>query len=458
MDVSIVIPTYNRGSSAVECVLALDHNQADIIVVDDGSDRPIVLPPGTGRVIRHERHRGRPVAVNTGLKAASNDLVLIIDDDIYAAPDMVTCLVDRFSRNKNPKLALTARVVWDPDVPLTLTMQWLEEAAKFPAPILLWRPFVVEHGGYDENFTRGLDDLELQLRLKPHGFEVRPLESAVGFQNKTVRIRDLVEVQFMEGVSAVYLHSKFPEHLPQVDDMELLLRNQQQTRDAEAAVEEIALLEQAESNKIPAGASDLFAHVSRHYFLHGVFERLRDIGGVKPRRPNSSTLAVYHQASHLEGIGEFDEARRLFQLVLHRPDEEYWGGAEYHLGSIESVLGNDKSAQFHFIECLKRNPGHNKARRALNKSSRYVEVAPNVFQVIERGVAPKVLFILFGDAADVINAFPVVAAMREKFSAEIVWLTLPEYTALARASSAGAVRESEPRGIIPWDWIHSEDF
>ena len=458
MDLTIVIPTHNRNNCVVECVLALDHNLADIVVVDDGSEHPVVLPPGTGRVIRHDRHCGRPAAVNSGLRAAWHDLVLIIDDNIFAAPDMVSRLVNQFTMHKNRKLGLTARVVWDPDVPLTLTMQWLEQINKFPAPILLWRPFVLEHGGYDENFTRGLDDVELHLRLKPQGFEVRSLESAVGFQNKMVKIRDLVELEFMEGVSAVYLHSKFPEHLPQVDDMELLFRNQLQSRDAEGAVEEISLLEQAESSKIPPGASDLFAHVCRYYFLHGVYERLQDIGGIKPKRPNSSTLAIYHQASHLESIGELDEARRLFQLVLHRSDEEYWHGAEYHLGCIETELGNESSAHSHFIECLKKNPGHNKARRALNKSPQYREVAPNVFETIAEWTAPKVLFILFGDLGDVINAFPVVAALREKFSSEIVWLTTQEYSALARASFADAVREAEPRGIIPWDWIHSESF
>src|SRR5262249_1442986 len=161
-------------------------------------------------------------------------------------------------------------------------------------------------------------------RLKQHGFELRTVESAVGFQQNPMRIHDLMEREFMEGASAIFLHSKFPAFMPQIDDMDALIRNEAQTTDAESAVDEISLLEQSGSNALPEGASELFTHVCRHYFLHGVFESLKDIGGIKPRRPDSSIVTIYNEAAYLESIGELDEARRLFQLVRQRPDEQYW--------------------------------------------------------------------------------------------------------------------------------------
>ena len=457
MDLTIIIPTHNRNSAVVECFLAVDFLEADIVVVDDGSEQPVFLPSKTAQLIRHDHHRGRAAAINTGLRTARYDKVLIIDDDIYAAPDMVVRLVDEFAIHHNPKLGFAPRVMWDPDVPPTLTMKWMEGANKFQPPMLLWKPFVLADGGYDENFTRRLEDLELQLRLKQQGFELRTVDTAVGFQHNIIRIRDLIEREFMEGLSAVFVHSKFPDFM-NIDDADALVRNENQTPDAEAAVEEIALLEQSGSSILPAGASELYTQVCHHYFLRGVFEGLRDIGGMKARRPNSTTVAIYNQASHLEKIGEFDEARRLFQLVRQRPDEEYWDGAEYHLGCIETGLGNPSAAHFHFTECLRRNPGHNKARRILNHSTLYREVDPNVFEIIEPAAARKVLFIVFGGLTNIVSSFPVVAALREKFHCESVWLTSPEYASLARASFADAVCETEPRGIIPWDWIHSEGF
>ncbi len=461
MNLTIIIPTYNRNSSVVECALALQHNKAEIIVVDDGSQQPVVLPANTARWIRHDRHRGRSAAINTGLNAARHDLVLIMNDDIYAAPDMVTRLMARFSAEKNPNIGLMPRVVWDPDVPLTLTMNWMEESNKFPTPMLLWKPLLMKLGGYDEDFSRRLEDVELQLRLKHHGVEFQVVESAFGFQNNVIKIRELVEREFMDGVSAVFLHSKFPEFMPHIEDMDALVKNEAQIGEAEGAVAEIALLEQSDSSVLPSGAAELYAQVCKHYFLHGVFEGLKDIGGMKPRRNNAATVAIYRQASRLESIGELDEARRLFRLVLHRHDKEHWDGAEYHLGCIETGLGNPNAAHDHFVQCLRLNPTHNMARKALSKPALFREVEPNVFENVEcsgTAAATRVLFIVFGDLRNVIHSFPVMAALRERFHCETVWLTSPEYAPLARASFADAIREAEPSGMIPWDWIQDEGF
>src|SRR5579883_292791 len=406
MELTIIIPTYDRISSVVECAAALEHNDAEILVIDDASHERVLLPADCARVIRHDRHRGRSAAINTGLKAASHDLVLIMSDDIYAAPDMVRRLMDEFSRRKDSKLCLMPRVVWDPDVPLTLTMKWMEEANKFQPPMLLSKTFALEHGGYDENFTRRLEDLEFQLRLKQHGLTVVSVDSALAFQNSVLKVRNLVEREFMDGVSAVFVHSKFPDFMPIVDDSHSLERNEGQMPAADAAVEEIALMEQSGAGIIPAGVGELFGLICRHYFQHGIFEGLKDIGGVKPPPGNSGTIAIYNEASHLENIGELDEARRLFRLVLHRPDDGHRDGAEFHLGCIEAKLENAVQAHAHFIECLKLNPGHSKARRALNKPSLYREIEPNVFEVLDPAGATKVLFILFGNLSHVVNAFP----------------------------------------------------
>jgi hypothetical protein len=157
-------------------------------------------------------------------------------------------------------------------------------------------------------------------------------------------------------------------------------------------------------------------------------------------------------------MGELDEARRLFRLVLHRPNEGQWDGAEYHLGCIESRQQNRTAAHAHFTECLKLNAGHGKAGRALNHSPFYREVAANVFEAVEPADATKVLFITFGHLAHIIQAFPVIAALRKKFRSETVWLTSPEYTSVAQASLADSVHQSKPHGLIPWNWVRDEGF
>jgi len=66
---------------------------------------------------------------------------------------------------------------------------------------------------------------------------------------------------------------------------------------------------------------------------------------------------------------------------------------------------------------------------------------------------------MYGEVDDVVKAFPVVAALREKHrAAEIVWLTSAKHASLARASFADGVCEFEPIDAIPWDWVALEGF
>jgi glycosyltransferase involved in cell wall biosynthesis len=474
MELSIIIPTYNRNSPLAECLQSLEHNDAEFIVVDDGSSDPVKAAANV-RVLRHESHRGRAAAVNTGLRAASHNLTLIIDDDIYAAPDMVARLADEFAVWNNPKLALAGRIVCDPELKMTLTMRWLEELGPYrdissrrsgllsnlaTANTMMWRPFVLQHGGFDEKFTtHGLADVELGLRLKQNGLEVRLLASAIGFHHRTVNVRDLVQRELQEGHSAVYVHSKFPDYLPQIDDVSGLLQNAANEKDAISAVEEISLLEQADSNRLQSGISDLFMLIHRHYFLTGILNALDTREPDRPSNGNFASLSLYNHAAHLALTGELSEARRLFRLVRSRPDSEFWAETEYHLGLIESEIGDAPSARRYFMNCIALEPDHKRAREKLKRPDVFREIEPDVFERIETLPHCKILFVLYGDVDDILKAFPVVAALREKHrTAEIVWLTSAKNASLARASFADGVCEFEPIGAIPWDWVALEEF
>ena len=88
MDYSVVIPTHDRPdllARALRSVYAQTSPPSEVIVIDDASRPPLVLPAdfsgGPTRVIRHERSEGAAAARNTGLRAASASIVAFLDDD-----------------------------------------------------------------------------------------------------------------------------------------------------------------------------------------------------------------------------------------------------------------------------------------------------------------------------------------------------------------------------------------
>ncbi|MFI0895161.1 bifunctional polysaccharide deacetylase/glycosyltransferase family 2 protein [Streptomyces sp. NPDC020983] len=101
--VTVIVPAYNESAgieAAVRSLLASDH-PVEVLVVDDGStDGTADLVeslrlPGV-RVIRQE-NAGKPAALNTGIAAASCELLVMVDGDTVFEPDAVRTLIQPFA-------------------------------------------------------------------------------------------------------------------------------------------------------------------------------------------------------------------------------------------------------------------------------------------------------------------------------------------------------------------------
>ena len=114
--VSVIVPAYNESAgieAAVRSLLASDH-PVEIIVVDDGSTdgtadlvESLRLPV---RVIR-QQNAGKPAALNTGLAAATFDLVVMVDGDTVFEPDTVRTIVQPFADPRVGAVSGNAKVV-----------------------------------------------------------------------------------------------------------------------------------------------------------------------------------------------------------------------------------------------------------------------------------------------------------------------------------------------------------
>ncbi len=105
--ISIIIPTYNEAENIKELAVRIKNclfKEYELIIIDDAS------PDGTGRVaeglfpdhpvrVIHRKQRlGLASAVLEGFKAASGNLLCVIDSDLSHPPEIIPLLVERMEK------------------------------------------------------------------------------------------------------------------------------------------------------------------------------------------------------------------------------------------------------------------------------------------------------------------------------------------------------------------------
>ena len=188
-DVAVIIPTYNRVAAlpaAVESVLAQEHRNCELIIVDDGStDATNAYLSGLAdeRVQWHRfgRRRGANAARNKGAKLARAKLVSFLDsDDTYHThrladdlqvlgrhKDVAAHLSSFVSRKRSTTIMSNADAVLRP-------LEFETYLASFciyvgGTGICIRHSVFDDIGGFDESLDRG-QDRDILLRLaRRHG-------------------------------------------------------------------------------------------------------------------------------------------------------------------------------------------------------------------------------------------------------------------------------------------------
>jgi len=115
--VSVIVPAYNEAANIAATVTSLvgsDYPYLEVIVVDDGSrDGTADIVERLGlpgvRVIR-QANAGKPAALNTGIRYARSEVVVLVDGDTVFQPDTVFRLVQGFADPSVGAVAGNAKV------------------------------------------------------------------------------------------------------------------------------------------------------------------------------------------------------------------------------------------------------------------------------------------------------------------------------------------------------------
>jgi glycosyltransferase involved in cell wall biosynthesis len=195
MNLSIIIPTYNRLARLRQVLAALARQsyppeQFEVIVVSDGSS------DGTDAYLQSgatplpveailQENQGVAAARNAGIAAARHKLLLFLDDDVVPAPALVEEHVFK-QQELGPGAVVMGPMLTPPDKRLSAWVQWEQmmlgkqyaamargdwaaTARQFyTGNTSLRRAEVVAAGGFDPAFRRA-EDVELAYRLADRG-------------------------------------------------------------------------------------------------------------------------------------------------------------------------------------------------------------------------------------------------------------------------------------------------
>lgn len=236
MKVSVVIPNYN-GTETLPLVWQGLSNQTrpadEIIFVDDGStDNSSDILKGFDRAkVLTQKNSGAPIARNRGIREATGEIVIFIDNDIIPTSNFIAEHLKTHDKYLDEKTAVVGLTVWDPALKLTPFQKWLGEGMQFDyhrlsgkeradflafytSNLSLHRKFLLENP-FDEEFrlpgATAFEDTELGFRLEQAGMNLYFNPEALAYHHEEKTLSQVAERKFKEGQISHLLYEKHPE-------------------------------------------------------------------------------------------------------------------------------------------------------------------------------------------------------------------------------------------------------
>jgi len=224
--ISVVVCSYNGSRTIRDCLEGLqklDYPSFEVIVVDDGSTDATAAIAGeySFRLISTQQ-RGLSHARNTGLEAATGEIVAYLDDDAYPDPHWLTYLAATFMSTAHagvggPNIApagdglIADCVANTPGSPVHVLLSD-REAEHIPGCNMAFRKACLEAiGGFDPQFRVAGDDVDVCWQLRQRGWTLGFSPAAMVWHHHRGSIHAYWKQQYGYGKAEALLERKWPE-------------------------------------------------------------------------------------------------------------------------------------------------------------------------------------------------------------------------------------------------------
>lgn len=241
--VDVVVLTWNDGElldTAVRSALGSEGVDVRVVVVDNGSDLPPLLPKDPRiTLLSNQANLGVAAGRNQGAGVGESEFVCFLDSDARLHPDTVLRLLAPLSADGRVALAVpvfsgqaaTASAGRAPSVtdkvlrvlnvrdgyrPLPMAGEWWDVDFGIGACQLVRRSDFMAVGGFDDSYFYGPEDVDLCLRLREGGRRVVQVPAAGCDHPARRRFRGLLTQRGLQHGWAVarhlWRHRRFHQH------------------------------------------------------------------------------------------------------------------------------------------------------------------------------------------------------------------------------------------------------
>lgn len=224
--ISVVVCSYNGAATIGETLAGLerlDYPDYEVIVVNDGST------DATGQIARgfdvrliETENRGLSAARNTGMDAATGEIIAYTDDDAYPDPDWLKFLAAAFERSSHAAMGgpnigpptdgdLAECVANAPGGPIHVLLAD-EVAEHIPGCNMAYRAEAIRAvGGFDPQFRVAGDDVDLCWRIQANGGTLGFCAAAMVWHHRRPSISRYLKQQRGYARAEALLADKWPD-------------------------------------------------------------------------------------------------------------------------------------------------------------------------------------------------------------------------------------------------------